>query len=253
MRGVNFQEAFSRKLCQARNRLGAIINRHGQAAAIDDARLAHSDQLLSGELSVGDYQRPRDMAALQPLAQILQSGTKAVLPEGIRQVWKFFCFRNQYAIQSHRFRVEQQVDCRFTHIQKRVLEVMGIIIHQGSECLKLCARLFNDESREQISFAGEVIIQRSFGNAGLSGDMRHRGAFVAMRQKDLLCSSQNLFAFAGGRVRRERRRNDGCLTWCLGTPLVSHKAPAFFRNQTAIRIMLTEQVGQCKNISVSGV
>ncbi len=250
MRGIDLKKAFGGQLCQLRNSLSAIIDGKSQATAVDNACLAHRHQLLCRELSIRDSQCGGVVAALKPLAQMAQVCTKAMFPKNIRQIREFFSLGNQYAVKAHCFGVEQKMDGSFTDTQQSVFEILRVITHQSSNCLKLCARLFHNESREEIRFAREVIVQRPFRDASFTGDVGHRRTLVAMRQKDFPCALQNLLALTG---LRGDRGGAGQLTWCLGSPLVFHKAPAFFRHHTAMRIMLTEQVGQRKNISVSGV
>lgn len=247
MRGINLKEALSRQLRQLRDGMRAIIDREGQAPSVDDTGLAHGNQLLSRKFGIRNGQAASVMTALQPLAQIVQRRTKAVPPKGIGQIGKFFSLGHEYAVQPHGFRVEKQVDRSLANIQQRMMEVTRIVIHQSCECLELGARLFDDKGRKKVSFAREVIVERTFGHAGFTGDMRHGRAFIAVCQKDFSRTVQNLFALS--------RRQRGSLVFRgrCARPWGLHKALAPFRYQTAMRIMLTELVGQCKIISVSGV
>lgn len=248
---VHLHERVSRHAGQSADSLGAVIDGQHEPATMNDAGLAQDHELFGREVRVFDHELTGIAAATKPVGEIVQGATKAMLPEGIGEVRKFARFAHDNTIQVHGRRVEHHFDGGFRKAPQNRVNVLSFLTGNGLYGRQLGLAALFEKGREQGRLSIEVIVQRSFRNAGFPRNLGHGRPFVSARQKHLFRTLQDLLALGAQLTQRSAafvRRALG-----VGVRRAGHEGTGSFYGSSTVSIMLTELVGHRKIISVSGV
>lgn len=195
---VYFEEMVRHRTGDTVNVLWAAINRQGQARALDNTRLAHHQELLSGKSGIINLQQTRLMLVGKPFCETAQRAGEAIMPERISQMGELICLRDNNAIQPDSLVVDQQCNNG-----RCGLDEGGTQIRLGGagyrfERIKPCAAAFFKKGSEQIGFILKMIIERAFRDPRQLCNLGHGGPLISLLEEKLPCTGEDLLTFTGG-------------------------------------------------------
>ncbi len=195
---VYFEEMVRHRTGDTVNALWAAINRQGQARALDNTRLAHHQELLSGKSGIINLQQTRFMLVGKPFCKTAQRAGEAIMPERISQMGEFIRLCNNNAVQPDSLVVGQQCNNG-----RCGLDEGGTQIRLGGagyrfERIKPCAAAFFKKGSEQIGFILKMIIERAFRDPRQLRNLGHGGPLISLLEEKLSRTGEDLLTFTGG-------------------------------------------------------
>ncbi|KMQ95048.1 tho complex subunit 2 [Lasius niger] len=157
--------------------------------------LAHRNKLLCSEVAVSHFQAPFAGISLEPAGQIPQNGAKAITPKSFCQRGEMDGFGNNNPKKANRDRIGQNIDKGFGRMFQRLLGRKLFILKNRIQILQMLFTAFAKKGRKQFLLICKMVIKRSLGNPCLLRNDRHRGAAVALFQKDEAGILENLLSF----------------------------------------------------------
>lgn len=172
---------------------------HGQrkAAPVDDAGLAHREELLGSKVDILNDELACGMFLGKPAGKAGQCSGDAIMPERVRQIGKLVGFCHNDAVEAYGFRVDHQLDDGGRCLPESRVQVGLRSLRDGFQRVETCAAAFLEKGREQVRLVLEMVIERAFGDTGHTGDLRHGSPFITLLKEKLPCTLEDLLTFAG--------------------------------------------------------
>lgn len=233
--GVDAHEAISRSLGDLFNVSGASVDGQRKAVPLHNTRLAHHHELFGCQRRIVDTQGSLSGLGAQPSRKISRHSAKAICPKRIDQVRKAGRIKQNDAVQPNRFWVQHQLNDCLGHVEQRVAHIQRCVAHDSFKGTQTRVASFFEKGCKQVRFAFKMVIECAFGNTSSLCNLRHRGAVIAILDKNKAGPMKNLCTFC---VHRSSRVFRACVCHCRGR---------VFHGVGRLLHMLTQPFGHCKS------